>query len=100
VLPSIISSSPDMYLIPSSVLRPTDWDHALYWYEQAADDGGTEEDPPYQLQARIAEMLRLGGPNLKKDPLRSGMNGTLLLLLFFFYLFIFFIFFFLLFISV
>lgn len=48
------------------------WSEAQHWYEQAVEEGGSEEDPPYQIQARLAEMLRTGGPNLPKDPLRSG----------------------------
>ncbi|XP_065348223.1 eukaryotic elongation factor 2 kinase-like isoform X2 [Cloeon dipterum] len=52
--------------------RPVDWCQAEYWYERSADEGGTDSDPPYQLSARLAEMLCIGGPGLNKDPSRAG----------------------------
>jgi TPR repeat protein len=53
-------------------IRPIDWAQSEYWFERAADEGGTEDDPPYQLTARLAEMLTIGGPGLPKDPQRAG----------------------------
>ncbi|XP_059487389.1 eukaryotic elongation factor 2 kinase-like [Neocloeon triangulifer] len=52
--------------------RPIDWCQAEYWYERSADEGGSDNDPPYQLSARLAEMLCIGGPGLPKDPSRAG----------------------------
>jgi hypothetical protein len=53
-------------------VRSIDWAQSEYWFERAADEGGTEDDPPYQLTARLAEMLTIGGPGLPKDPQRAG----------------------------
>lgn len=61
--------------------REISWEDAFHWYDEALnkndmDEGGefdsTMNDPPYQLMAKQAELLRQGGHGLDKDSERAG----------------------------
>ncbi|XP_071492332.1 eukaryotic elongation factor 2 kinase-like [Diadema antillarum] len=61
--------------------RERSWLEAMHWYEEAVnctsddEDGhfdATMEDPNYQINARMAEMYRSGGPDLDKNPERAA----------------------------
>ncbi|KAF7660335.1 hypothetical protein LDENG_00283600 [Lucifuga dentata] len=61
--------------------RNQDWDEAVHWYDSALnmtdyDEGGDfdgmQDEPRYQLLARMAEMYQEGGFSLAADPQRAG----------------------------
>ncbi|XP_072039957.1 eukaryotic elongation factor 2 kinase-like [Amphiura filiformis] len=61
--------------------RERDWTEATHWYQEVLennneDDEGTfdatMDDPPYTIQARLAEMYRGGGFDLEASPTKAG----------------------------
>ncbi|ESO93393.1 hypothetical protein LOTGIDRAFT_232789 [Lottia gigantea] len=62
-------------------LRSMCWEDAAHWYQEALetednDESGeydsTMNDPPYSIQAKLAELYKQGGHELDKDPQKSG----------------------------
>ena len=54
----------------------------MHWYQEANNHENTDEDghfdammddPNYKIVARMAEMYRIGGHDLDKDPEKAGM---------------------------
>lgn len=61
--------------------RERSWLEAMHWYEEAVNSESTDEDghfdatmhdPNYQINARMAEMYRTGGPDLDKNPEKAA----------------------------
>ncbi|XP_055790251.1 eukaryotic elongation factor 2 kinase-like isoform X2 [Salvelinus fontinalis] len=61
--------------------RFQDWKEAVSWYDcalnmtdydEAGEFDGMQDEPPYLLLAREAEMYQEGGPGLDRDPQRAG----------------------------
>ncbi|KAM9561634.1 uncharacterized protein ACWYII_024562 isoform 2-T2 [Salvelinus alpinus] len=61
--------------------RSQDWKEAVSWYDcalnmtdydEAGEFDGMQDEPPYLLLAREAEMYEEGGPGLDRDPQRAG----------------------------
>ena len=57
--------------------RERSWKEAINWYEAVlkitgTDYEGLDDSPVYKMYARLAEMHRIGGYGLEKDPNRSG----------------------------
>ena len=69
-----------------SIHRQRDWTEAEHWYQEVLemtkeDDEGTfdatMDDPPYKIQARLAEMYREGGFDLEAHPSKAGIMAGL-----------------------